>query len=273
MESRPHVRTATLYVALGMGWIWYADEALINWRANPALLMGWGFVLVSGLLIFRIMREDSRRLQFANKALLDSYEQSVRALVGAMDARHRETHDHSQRVARMTIRLARLSGIHAVEELRRIEFGALLHDIGKVRLLDATLLKPGPLNADEIAQIRQHPDFGWEILEKIDFLRPCADIAYCHHENWDGSGYPRALEGDEIPYAARLFSVVDVWDALIHDRVYKHAWSEAEVRTYIAEHAGTQFDPAVVRLFLDHYEEVVVGEGRSISLVESMAVA
>lgn len=273
MQSRILVRIVAFYVTLGMGWMWVADRAGIDWKANPALLKGWSFVLLSGALILQILRRNALHLEIANKALLESYQQSVRALVATMDARHRETHDHSQRVARMTLRLAHLAGIHVIEDLRRIEFGALLHDIGKVRLEDAVLLKPGPLEPAEMDHVRCHAELGRELLEQIDFLRPCADIAYCHHECWDGSGYPRGLKGTQIPYSARLFSVVDVWDALIHDRVYKNAWSEDEVRRYIGAHAGSQFDPAVARLFLDHYDEVVAGEERGPAVDQQLEVA
>lgn len=268
MKIGPRVRTA-IYVVIGVGWIWLSDQALAHWARSPAALTwlqdinGWAFVLFSGLVIYWLMWLDARRLGGANQALSASYQQAVRALVVAMDARHHETHDHSQRVARMTIRMARLAGITAPEELHRIEFGALLHDIGKIRLADATLLKAGPLDADEMAHVRRHPDFGNTLLDQIDFLRPCAEIAYCHHECWNGSGYPRGLSGQQIPYAARLFSVVDVWDALIHGRVYKDAWTDTDVRAYIEAHAGTQFDPDVTRLFLDHYSEVVAGEESS----------
>ncbi len=122
------------------------------------------------------------------------------------------------------------------------------------------MLKAGPLDADEMAHVRCHPDFGNALLDQIDLLRPCAEIACCHHECRDGSGYPRGLRGEQIPYAARLFSVVDVWDALIHGRVYKKAWSDTDVRAYIEAHAGTQFDPDLATLFLHHYSEVVAGE-------------
>ena len=265
MNIGPQVRTA-IYVVIGGGWIWLSDLAIAHWSGSPAALTwlqdlkGWGFVLFSGLVIYWLMRLDARLLGGANYALTASYQQAVRALVAAMDARHHETHDHSQRVARMTIRMARLAGITAPAELHRIELGALLHDIGKIRLADATLLKAGPLDADEMAQVRCHPDFGKSLLDQIDFLRPCSEIAYCHHECWDGSGYPRGLSGEQIPYTARLFSVVDVWDALIHGRVYKKPWTDTDVRTYIEDHAGTQFDPHVVRLFLDNYSDVVAGE-------------
>lgn len=268
MKIGPKARTA-IYVVIGMGWVWLSNRAILHWTGSPVALVWmqdikeWAFVLLSGLMIYWLMRSDARRLGGANHALIVSYQQAVRALVVAMDARHHETHDHSQRVARMTIRMARLAGISAPEELHRIELGALLHDIGKIRLADATLLKAGPLNADEMAHVRCHPDFGNALLDQVDFLRPCAEIAYCHHECWDGSGYPRGLSGEQIPYAARLFSVVDVWDALIHGRVYKTAWTDTDVRTYIKDHAGTQFDPAVARLFLDHYSDVVAGEERS----------
>lgn len=256
---KPHYRIAGLYIVLGAAWIWCSDRALVLLMpAGPAWvalqnLKGWLFVLVSGVLIAAIAGRYFRRLQSANRALLDGHEQAIRVMIAAMDARHRETRDHSQRVARMTVALARLAGIRDAMELRRIEFGALLHDVGKLALPDAILIKPGPLTGPEMAQIRTHPDSGRSLLERIDFLRPCTDIPYCHHERWDGDGYPRGLRGEAIPLPARLFAVVDVWDALRHPRVYKQAWPDAEVIDYLRGQAGRQFDPAVVDLFLEHY--------------------
>jgi HD-GYP domain-containing protein (c-di-GMP phosphodiesterase class II) len=128
--------------------------------------------------------------------------------------------------------------------------GALLHDIGKMAIPDAILLKPGPLTADEMAVMRRHPVYAHDLLAPIAFLRPALDIPYCHHERWDGTGYPCGLRGDAIPLAARVFAVVDVWDALLSDRPYRAAWPEAQVRAYIHAQAGTHFDPAVVAAFL-----------------------
>jgi HD-GYP domain-containing protein (c-di-GMP phosphodiesterase class II) len=135
----------------------------------------------------------------------------------------------------------------AMVHIRR---GALLHDIGKMAIPDAILLKPGGLTDQERALIQQHPVFAHEMLSPIDFLRKAIDIPYCHHEKWDGSGYPRGLKGDDIPFAARIFSVVDVWDALVFDRPYRKALPREEVRKHIFEGAGKHFDARVVDAFL-----------------------
>lgn len=262
VKLSPPLRAFVVYAAFGTVWIWWSDRALSSMGLSADAMTwiqsvkGWAFVLASGLLIAWIVAIDLRRLRRANQRLLDGHEQAIRTLVVALDARHHETRDHSQRVARMTVALARLSGIEDEEMLRRIEFGALLHDIGKLVIPDAVLTKPGPLDAEEMEQVRQHPDIGRDLLLQIDFLCACLDIPYCHHERWDGHGYPRGLRGEDIPYAARLFSVVDVWDALIHPRVYKPAWTVADVRAYLQREAGAQFDPKVVSLFLTHYDEL-----------------
>lgn len=250
------------YVLIGIVWIWGGDALL----REPSFGRTWMdfetangvlFVLASGTIIALLLQASRLRLRGAKRALQASYDQSIRALVSMLDAYHSETHDHSQRVARMTVALARLAGITDASELKRIEFGALLHDVGKLVVPDAILSKRGPLTDAEMAKVREHPDKGRMLLERIDFLRPCVDIPYCHHEQWDGGGYPRGLRGEQIPFAARLFSVIDVWDALIHLRVYKDPWSEENVRSYLAEQSGKQFDPDVVRLFLAHYERVI----------------
>jgi len=128
--------------------------------------------------------------------------------------------------------------------------GALLHDIGKMAIPDEILHKPGPLTPEEMAVMRRHPQYAYELLWPIRYLRPALDIPYCHHERWDGSGYPRGLRGEEIPLAARIFAVVDVWDALSNPRPYRPAWPQDKVRAYLQEQAGRQFDPEVVAAFL-----------------------
>ncbi len=128
--------------------------------------------------------------------------------------------------------------------------GALLHDIGKMGVPDAILLKPGPLTDEEWAIMRKHPAYAFEMLAPIDYLRRALDIPYCHHEKWDGTGYPRGLKGERIPLAARIFAVVDVWDALRSVRPYRAGWPEEKVREYIREQAGKHFDPAVAEVFL-----------------------
>ena len=132
----------------------------------------------------------------------------------------------------------------------QVRRGALLHDIGKMGIPDDILLKRGPLNEEEWAIMRRHTSYAFDLLWPIPFLRPALDIPYCHHERWDGTGYPRGLKGEEIPLAARVFSVVDSWDALIYDRPYRKAWPLEKALAYIAEMRGKHFDPALVDLFL-----------------------
>jgi HD-GYP domain-containing protein (c-di-GMP phosphodiesterase class II) len=133
--------------------------------------------------------------------------------------------------------------------------GALLHDIGKMGIPDSILLKPGSLTGEEWVVMRRHPTIAFELLSPIAYLRPAIDIPYCHHENWDGSGYPRGLEGEQIPLSARLFAVVDVWDALRSDRPYRKAWPEEQVLEHILSLVGTHFDPKAVELFMEMVKE------------------
>jgi response regulator RpfG family c-di-GMP phosphodiesterase len=257
----PQFRTVLLYVLLSAVWIWLSDhvlDALVHGQAKLTFLQsikGWLFVASTGALLYWMISRDLRRLQAANRKLLDGHAQALRVLVSAMDIRHRETGDHSDRVMRMATGLARLAGVHG-EALRNLSFGALLHDIGKLALPDAVLIKPGKLDDEEMAVMRQHPRLGHDLLQRVDFLRGAGEIPYSHHERWDGDGYPRGLRGEQIPLAARIFSVVDVWDALITERVYKPAWPEPEVLNYLRDAAGSQFDPELVALFLANYDEL-----------------
>jgi len=150
----------------------------------------------------------------------------------------------------MTLRLVERFGIHG-EQLVHIRRGALLHDIGKLGVPDQILLKPGELTAEEWKIMRRHPELAYEMLYPIEYLRPSLDIPYCHHENWDGEGYPRGLKGEEIPLAARIFAVVDVFDALTSDRPYREAWSVPKTLAYIREQAGKRLDPCVVDVFIE----------------------
>jgi HD-GYP domain-containing protein (c-di-GMP phosphodiesterase class II) len=136
------------------------------------------------------------------------------------------------------------------EELAHIHQGALLHDIGKMGVPDSILLKPGKLNEEEWEVMKKHPVFSYQMLSPINHLKPALDIPYCHHEKWDGSGYPRGLKGEDIPIAARIFALVDVWDALRSDRPYRKAWTDEKALEYIKEQAGSHFDPRVVKVFL-----------------------
>jgi HD-GYP domain-containing protein (c-di-GMP phosphodiesterase class II) len=148
----------------------------------------------------------------------------------------------------MTGRLARTMGLSETEMVH-IRRGALLHDMGKMGVPDSILLKPGSLTAEEWGVMQMHPQYAFDMLSPIAYLRPALDIPYCHHEKWDGTGYPRGLKGEQIPLVARLFAVVDVWDALRSDRPYRAAWPEEKVRAHIRSLAGTHFDPRAVAAF------------------------
>lgn len=188
-------------------------------------------------------------LERSNINLRQAYDATIEGWSRALDLRDKETEGHTQRVTELTVTLAREMGM-SQEELVHIRRGALLHDMGKMGIPDSVLLKPGPLTEEEWAIMRKHPQYAFEMLSPIEYLRPALDIPYCHHERWDGTGYPRGLKGEQIPLAARIFAVVDVWDALTSDRPYRPAWSKERALTYIKEQADKQFDPRVVEVFL-----------------------
>lgn len=188
-------------------------------------------------------------LQRSNFELALAYNRTIEGWSHALDLRDRETKDHTARVTEMTMLLAKKAGMTETEILH-VKHGALLHDIGKMGIPDAILLKDDHLTNEEWAIMHKHPMFAYEMLFPIEYLRPALDIPYCHHEKWDGTGYPRGLKGEEIPLAARLFAVVDVWDALRSDRTYRKGWPVAKVLEYIRAQSGTHFDPQAVDLFL-----------------------
>ena len=189
-------------------------------------------------------------LQRSNADLTMAYDSTLEGWASALELRDKGTEGHTRRVTELTIQLARALGVKENDTVH-IYRGALLHDIGKVGVPDSIVLKPGPLTEDEWVIMRKHPQYSYEMLSPIAYLRLALDIPYCHHEKWDGTGYPRGLKGEQIPLAARIFAVVDVWDALISDRPYRKAWPKAKARQYIQEQAGLYFDPQVVRAFLD----------------------
>lgn len=178
-----------------------------------------------------------------------AYDATLESMARALDLRDREVEGHLARVAQITVHLATSMGVLG-EQLIHIRRGALLHDIGKMGIPDGILLKPSALNDEEWAVMHLHPVYANEMLSPIELLRPALDIPYCHHERWDGQGYPRGLRHEAIPLAARIFSVVDVWDALRSDRPYRPGWPESRARDYIAKRAGADFDPQVVEQFL-----------------------
>ena len=189
-------------------------------------------------------------LQRSNLDLVMAYDSTLEGWSKALDLRDKETEGHTLRVTDLTMRLSRMMRVGDAEQVD-IRRGALLHDIGKMGIPDQILLKPGPLTDDEWKIMREHPVYAYQLLAGIPYLRRALDIPYCHHEKWDGTGYPRGLKGSEIPAAARIFAVMDVYDALTSDRPYRKAWPKEKALQYIREQSGKHFDPAVVEQFLE----------------------
>ena len=189
-------------------------------------------------------------LQRSNVELLRAYDATIEGWSHALDLRDKETEGHTLRVTDMTMKLARAFELSDAE-LAQVRWGALLHDIGKMGIPDMILLKPGSLTDEEWVIMKKHPDLAYELLSPIHYLHSALDIPYCHHEKWDGTGYPRGLKGKQIPLTARIFAIVDVWDALSSDRPYRAAWSKEKVHEHIKSLAGTHFDPQVVDAFLE----------------------
>ena len=189
-------------------------------------------------------------LERSNRELVQAYDATIEGWSRALDLRDKETEGHTQRVTEMTLDLARVFGLPE-EELLYIRWGALLHDIGKMAIPDNILLKPSELTQEEWQIMRQHPEFAYSMLSPITYLHRALDIPYYHHEKWDGTGYPRGLKGQGIPLVARLFAVVDVWDALRSDRPYRKAWTREKTLEHIRSLSGIAFDPKVVEYFLD----------------------
>ncbi|MFM8320460.1 MAG: HD-GYP domain-containing protein [Chloroflexota bacterium] len=202
---------------------------------------------------YRKLREEHLRLEQMYEELRQTHEATLEGWVDALDLRDRETEGHSRRVVELTLHLARAAGVPD-EDMLHIRRGALLHDIGKLGIPDAVLLKPTRLSDEDWVIIRMHPVYARQWLDRIPYLRKTVDIPYCHHERWDGTGYPQGVKGEQIPFAARLFALVDVWDALRSARSYRPAWSEDEAIAYSRANRGSHFDPQVVQLFLECWE-------------------
>ncbi|NOT06491.1 MAG: PAS domain S-box protein [Anaerolineales bacterium] len=198
-------------------------------------------------------KKAEKALQDAHNNLQESYQRTIEGWVRALDLRDRETEGHTQRVTELTLKVAKTLGF-SEEELIHLRRGALLHDMGKMAIPDQILQKPGPLNELEWEKMRRHPMYAYDMLSPIAYLLPSLDIPFCHHERWDGSGYPRGLKGEEIPLVARLFAIVDVWDALSSDRPYRKKMPRREVIAYLREKSAILFDPKLVDIFLSVIE-------------------
>lgn len=188
-------------------------------------------------------------LQRTNLSLTLAYDATLEGWSQAVDLRDPEIGGHTRRVTELTLQVAQALGIEP-DKLEHVRRGALLHDVGTMGISDSILLKPGPLTNEEWAAMRKHPVYAYELLAPIDFLRPVLDIPYCHHEKWDGSGYPQGLQGEQIPLPARAFAIVDVWDALTSNRPYRPAWNREEAWDHIRGQSGSHFDPRVVEEFM-----------------------
>jgi putative nucleotidyltransferase with HDIG domain len=220
-----------------------ALEPDAEWFAFLNTLAGQAAIAVEIATLFE-------SLQLSNSELFLAYDATIEGWSYALDLRDKETEGHTQRVTEMTLKLARTFGLSDLE-LVQVRWGALLHDIGKMGVPDEILLKPEPLTDKEWVAMKKHPSFAYEMLSPIRYLRLALEIPYCHHEKWDGSGYPRGLKGTQIPLVARIFAVVDVWDALTSDRPYRAAWPEEKVLDHIRSLSGTHFDPEVVKICLE----------------------
>jgi len=216
-----------------------ADE---DWLELMETLAGQAAIAADNIQVYDDLR---RSLSEVTRA----YDSTIVGWSRAMDLRDKETEGHTQRVTEQTLKLARAMGMDE-GELVHVRRGALLHDMGKLGIPDSILLKPDKLSEQEWEIMRQHPRYAFEMLAPVEYLRPALEIPYCHHEKWDGTGYPRGLKGEQIPLAARIFAVIDVWDALSSERPYRKAWLREKVIEHIRSLAGTHFDPRVVKAFL-----------------------
>lgn len=208
--------------------------------------------LENALRKLNLQLED--RVKERTRELAEAYESMLEGLARALELRDKETEGHSRRVTENALKLAQRVGISG-QELEDIRSGAILHDIGKISIPDEILHKPGKLTPEERAIVEQHPDTAYRLLSKIPFMAKAIEIPYCHHEKWDGTGYPQKLKGEQIPLAARVFAVADVWDALSNDRPYNKAWPREQIIEYFKEQTGLHFDPVIARLFLNMAEK------------------
>jgi putative nucleotidyltransferase with HDIG domain len=227
-----------------IGFMWIGERNKIS-DSQIRLLAAVADIAANAL--HRATLHEQTQKDAADLAL--AYTTTLEGWARALELRDQETEGHTRRVVKMTVDLAHAMGV-VDGELENARRGALLHDIGKMGIPDSVLLKPGTLNDREWEIMRRHPEYAYQLLEPIEYLRTAMDIPYAHHEKWDGTGYPRGLKGEEIPLTARVFAIVDVWDALRSDRPYRKAWSWKQSLKHIQEESGKHFDPRVVDVFL-----------------------
>jgi HD-GYP domain-containing protein (c-di-GMP phosphodiesterase class II) len=217
----------------------HADE---DWLDFLNIISGQAAIAIDSALMFKELQRSNFELSLAYNATIDAWSRTL-------DLRDKDTEGHTRRVTDITLRFATVAGIKD-SDMIHIQRGATLHDIGKVAIPDLILFKPGPLDQDEWAVMRQHPTYAVDLLSPIKYLEPAMEIPHWHHERWDGTGYPDRLGGEEIPFTARLFALVDVYDALTSDRPYRGAWPKEDTLQYIESQSGKHFDPRLVPEFL-----------------------
>lgn len=256
---RPGV-IALVFLLVSIPYILVSDRLLLALVDDAAAVTawqtvkGWGYVFAAAGLVYLLERRIARRHRRAMAQQRAAYDAAIEGWARALDLREHETGGHARRVTELAERLGRRLGL-GLDELEDLRHGALLHDVGKIGVRDAVLGKPGPLDDDEWAEMRHHTVLGHELLLGLPDLREATDVVRSHHERWDGGGYPDRLAGEAIPRFARIFAVVDVYDALTNDRPYRRAWSESEVRAHLRAERGRQFDPEMVDAFLALLDE------------------
>jgi len=259
-------RRAAFYFTLAaigslVGIVYLEIQGYIHPTIGPAtfgvLLPIVVLLLVAPAFIWVVVGNLEKNLERAKESeaeLWDNYDLTLTAWAKVLEYRDRETEGHSRRLVELSTRLAQALGLSA-EKITYLRRGALLHDIGKLAIPDSVLLKPGALNEDERKIVQQHPVYAKQMLSQVSFLEPSIEVMYSHHERWDGLGYPEGLKAEEIPLLARIFSVVDQWDALTSDRPYRNAWARENTIAYFQDNAGKIYDPQIVPVFLTLIQE------------------
>jgi len=247
---------ALVFLLASVPYILFSDRLLLGLVDDAAALTawqtvkGWGYVLVAAGLVYLLEYRIARRHRRSLSQQRAAYDAAIEGWARALDLREHQTGGHARRVTELAQRLGQRLGLEP-EELENLRHGALLHDVGKIGVRDAVLSKPGPLDDDEWTEMRHHTVLGHELPIGLQELHEATTVVRSHHERWDGGGYPDGLAGEAIPRLARIFSVVDVYDALRTDRPYRRAWTEDAVRAHLRAERGRQLDPEAVDAFLE----------------------
>ena len=244
------IRPCATFVFLAFTLGWYSWNYYANGQAFHYDIFQVGTLIaisVGAYVIATILNKTIKDVTIA-------YDETIQGWAAALDMRDTETMGHSKRMVELTLKLASRLSVPQ-KELIHIRRGVLIHDIGKMAVPDSILHKSSSLTEEEWAIMRKHPEHAYTYLANVKYLRPALDIPYCHHEKWDGSGYPQGLQGEAIPLAARIFAIVDVWDALLSDRPYRRGWERETIIEYLRKESGKHFDPEIVPVFIEMIQE------------------